>query len=49
MRRSSSIFKEKRVFIEEENNRSDKVVMVEEERDGIDIASIGNLVYLPSL
>ena len=43
-RRSNSIFKENYVFIEEEDNRSDKVVMFEEELDGIDIDSIGNLV-----
>ena len=43
-RRSNSIFKENHVFIEEEDNRSDKVVMFEEELDGIDIDSIGNLV-----
>ena len=40
MIRSNSIFKENHVFIEEE----DKVVMVEEELDSIDIDSIGNLV-----
>ena len=49
MRRSSSIFKENHIFIEEKDNRSDKVVMVEEELDGIDIDSTGNLVDLPSL
>ena len=49
MRRSSSIFKENHVFTEEEENRSDKVFVVEEELDGIDIDSIGNLVDLPSL
>ena len=43
-RRSNSIFKKNHVFIEEEDNRSDKVVMFEEELDGIDIDSIGNLV-----
>ena len=43
MRRSSSIFKENHVFIEEEDNPSDKVVMIEEELDGIDIDGIGNL------
>ena len=47
MRRSSLIFKENRVFIEEENT-SDKVVIVEEELDGINIDGIGNLldIYL---
>ena len=49
MRRSSSIFKENHIFIEEKDNRSDKVVMVEEELDGINIDSIGNLVDLTSL
>ena len=44
MRRSSSIFKEDQIFIEEENNSSDKVDMVEEEQDGI-----GNLVDLPKI
>ena len=44
MRRSSLIFKENRVFTEEENT-SDKVVIVE---DGINIDGIGNLldIYL---
>ena len=42
--RSSVIFKEIPVFIEEEDNHSDKVVIVEEELDGI-----GNLVDLPRL
>ena len=47
MRRSSLIFKENRVFTEEENT-SDKVVIVEEELDGINIDGIGNLldIYL---
>ena len=44
----SSIFKENHVFIEEDN-RSDKTGMAEEELDGIDIDSIGNFVDLPSL
>ena len=44
MRRSSLILKENRVFIEEEDNPSDKVVIVEEDLDGI-----GNLVDLPRL
>ena len=42
MRLSSFIFKENHLFIEEDN-RSDKVVMVEEELD-----DIRNLVDLPS-
>ena len=45
----SSIFKENHVFIEEEDNSSDKTGMAEEELDGIDIDSIGNFVDLPSL
>ena len=49
MRRSSFIFKENHVFIEEEDNPSDKFAMVEEELDGIDIDSIGNLMDLPRL
>ena len=40
MRRSSLISKENRVFIEEENNTSDKYVIVEEELDGINIDGI---------
>ena len=49
MRRSSSIFKENHAFIEEEDTRPDKIVFVEEELDGIDIDSTGNLVDLPRL
>ena len=49
MRRSSSIFKENHVFIEEEDNRFEKIIMVEEEPDGIDIDNIRNLLDLPSL
>ena len=37
MRRSSFIFKENHVLIEEEENPSDKVVKVEEEPDSIDM------------
>ena len=48
MKRSSFIFKEKHLFIEEDN-RSDKTVMVEEELDDIDVVGIGNLVDLPRL
>ena len=47
--RCSSIFKENHVFIEGKDNPSDKVVMVEEELDDIDIDGIGNLVDLPRL
>ena len=49
MRRSSFIFKENHVFIEEEENLSNKVAMVEEELDGIDMDDIGNLMDLPRL
>ena len=49
MRRSSSIFKENHVFIEEEDKPSEKVIMIEEELDVIDIDGIGNLVDLPML
>ena len=47
--RRSSVFKENHVFIEEKDNPSDKVVMVEEELDDIDMDGIGNLVDLPRL
>ena len=40
-------FKENHVFIEEEDTTSDKVVMVEEKLDDIDLDGIGNLVDLP--
>ena len=49
MRHSSSIFKQNHIVIEEENNPSDKVVMVDERLDDIDIAGIGNLVDSPRL
>ena len=49
MKRSSFIFKENHVFIEEDDNPLDKVVTVEEELDGIDIDGIGNLVDLHKL
>ena len=49
MRRSSLISKENHVFIEEKDNPSDKVVLVEEELDGTDIDDIGNLGDLPGL
>ena len=49
MTRSSFIFKENHVFIEEEDNPPDKVVMVKEELDGIDIDGIGDLVGLTRL
>ena len=48
MRRSSFVFKENHLF-NEEDNRSDKDVTVEEELDGIDVDGIGNLVDLPRL
>ena len=46
---SSFTFKENHVFIEEEDNPSDKIVIAEEELDGIDINGIWNLVDLPVL
>ena len=49
MKHSSFIFKENHVFIEEEDNRSNKVATVEEELDGFDIVGIGNVVGLPRL
>ena len=49
MRRSSFTFKGNHNFIEEEENPSDKVPMVKEELDGIDIDGIRNLVDLPRL
>ena len=49
MKHSSFIFKENHVFIEEEDNRSDKVATVEEELDGFDIVGIRNVVDLPRL
>ena len=49
MRRSNSIFKENPIFIDKEGNPSDKVVMVQEELDCIDIDDIGNFVNLPRL
>ena len=48
-RRSSSILKENHVFIEEEDNPTDKVVMAEIELHGIDIDDIENFVDLPRL
>ena len=49
MKRLSFNFKENQVFIEEEDNPSDKVITVVEELDGIDIGGIENLVDLPRL
>ena len=49
MKRLSFNFKENQVFIEEEDNPSDKVITVVEELDGIDIGGIENLVNLPRL
>ena len=43
------IFKENHLFIEEEDNPSDKVVTVVEEPHGIDIDGIGNLLDLHRL
>ena len=50
--RLSFIFKENHVFIEEEDNTSDKVVIVEEELDGIagaQLAREGGRIPLPFL
>ena len=47
--RSSFIFEENHVFIEEETLQSNKVFTVEGELDGIDIDGIGNLLDLPGL
>ena len=49
MKRLSFSFKENHVFIEEEDNPSDKVITVVEELDGIDKDGIENLVDLPRL
>ena len=49
MKRLSFNFKENHVFIEEEDNPSDKVITVVEELDGIDKDGIENLVDLPRL
>ena len=51
MIRLSFVFKENHVFTEEEDNLSDKIVIVEEELDGIiiDVNGIGNLMDLPRL
>ena len=46
MGRSRFILQENQVFIEEEDNPSDKVVIVDKELDGIDIDGNGNLVDL---
>ena len=46
---SSSIFKENYIFFEEKDDPSDKVVIVQEKLDDIDIDGIGNLVDLPRL
>ena len=51
MKHSSFIFTENyvesHIFIEEEDNPSNKVVTVAQELDSIDIDCIGNLVDLP--
>ena len=44
---SSFIFKVSHAFIEEEDSPSEKVVVYEEEQDGIDIDDIWNLEDLP--
>ena len=46
MIRSISIFKWNQVFVGEENNPSGKIVILEEELDGIDIVLETYLVYL---
>ena len=43
MKRSSFIFERNHVFIEEEDNPSDKVVTIEEKLDANYIGGIGNL------
>ena len=48
MERSSFIWEENHVFIEEDNP-SDKVVTIEEELDAAEVDGIGNLVDLPRL
>ena len=48
MRRSSFIFEENHVFVEE-GIPSNKFDAVEQEQDGIDIDGIGNLMDLPKL
>ena len=49
MIRSSFIFKENLVFFQEKDNSSEKVFIVEEELDGVDVDSIRNLVDLTRL
>lgn len=49
MIRWSFIFKESYIFIEEEEKPSGKVIIVEEELDGVDIDGSGSLVDLPRL
>ena len=49
MIRSSFIFKENLVFFQEKYNSSEKVFIVGEELDGVDVDSIENLVDLPGL
>ena len=46
---SSFIFKANHVFIENQDNPSEKVVTDEEKLDGIDIDGIGNLEDLPRI
>ena len=49
MIRSSFIFKENLVFFQEKDNSSEKVFIVEEGLDGVDVDSIRNLVDLTRL
>ena len=46
---SDFIFKANHVFIENKDNISEKVVIDDEELDGIDIDGIGNLKDLPRI
>ena len=48
MKRSSFIFEESHLFIEEDNP-SDKVVTIAEELHAVEVDGIGNLVDLPRL
>ena len=46
---SDFIFKANHVFIENKDNISEKVVIDDEELDGIDIDGVGNLKDLPRI
>ena len=45
--RSNFVFKEKHFFTEKEDNYSGKIVIVDEELDGIDAVGIGSIEDLP--